>query len=247
MSAPPFTLIRPWGKMAYADMGGSGRPLVFLHGSGCDSEDWHGVIALLPSGLRSICLDFRGHGASDAPGLALSQDGLADDVLTLLDHLDLRDTILVGHSLGGCVAMMAAPRTDRVTALILLEGWTNSRAGVAFSGDRLHAGLDVTAILRIEKKLDDTIRRVGREAWEYLGKSGDAYDGFPYLQRVRIPVVEVYGDAGRTPGTEKQLEVPANPCISLRWVKGAGHYLPHANPREVARICGEVTSLMRAP
>jgi pimeloyl-ACP methyl ester carboxylesterase len=233
--------------MAFTDSGGSGRPLVFLHGSGCDSRDWDAVIALLPPGLRSICLDFRGHGASAAPGLALSQDGLADDVLDLVDHLDLRDTILAGHSLGGCVAMMAAPRTPRVTALILLEGWTNSRAGGAFSGDRLHAGLDVTAIRRIEKKLEDTIRRVGREAWEILGKSGDAFDGFPYLQHVRIPVVEVYGEAGRTPDTEKQLEIPANPCISRLWVTGAGHYLPHAKPREVARICGEVTSSMRAP
>jgi pimeloyl-ACP methyl ester carboxylesterase len=234
-------LTMAWGKMAYTDAGGTGRPLLFLHGSGCDSTDWEGVIAGLPPGLRSVCMDFRGHGASDAPGRAfgLSQDDLADDVLAVLDRLDLRDVVLVGHSLGGCVAMMAAPRTNRVTALILLEGWTNSRAAEIYSDARLFGGLDAFAIRRIETKLVDTIRRVGPGAWKQLSESGSDFDGLPYLQGVRIPVVEVYGEVGRTPDTERRLDIPPNPFISLEWIEGAGHYVPHAKPGEVARICGE--------
>lgn len=233
--------------MAYADSGGSGRPFLFLHGSGCDSQDWDAVIARLPPGLRCICLDFRGHGASEAPGSDLTSAGLTDDVLALANHLDLRDVILVGHSLGGCVAMLAAQRTDRVTGLILLEGWTNGRAEGAFSGDRLYAGLEAPAIRRIEQKLEATIQRLGVGAWKRFGDSDGNFDAFPYLQSVRIPVVEVYGEAGRTPDTEKRLEIPANPAITWRWVKGAGHYLPHAKPREIARICGDLAAASRAP
>ncbi len=229
-----------WGTMAYADAGGSGRPLLFLHGSGCDSEDWSAVIAELPPGARWLTMDFRGHGASDAPGLDLTLDGLADDVLALVGHLDLHDVVLVGHSLGGCVAMLAAQRSARVTALILLEGWTNSRAEGAFGDGRLYGGLDASAIRRVEEKLQSTIRRVGAGAWKRLSDSGSGFDAYPYLESVRIPVVEVYGEAGRTPDTERRLEVPANPAITWRWVEGAGHYLPHAKPDAIARVCGDL-------
>lgn len=236
-----------WGSMAYTDAGGSGRPFLFLHGSGCDAQDWDAVIAQLPPGPRCLTMDFRGHGASDAPGSDLTLEGLTDDVLALVAHLDLRDVVLVGHSLGGCVAMLAAQRSDRVTALILLEGWTNGRAEAAFADARLYGGLGAAAIRRVEEKLELTIRRIGAAAWKRFGDSGGGFDAYPYLQSVRIPVAEVYGDAGRTPDTEKRLEVPVNAAISWRWVKGAGHYLPQANPRAIARICGDLAAASRAP
>ena len=56
-----------WGEMAYLDSGDSGCPLLFLHGTGCDSSDWIAVIEELSRNLRCIALDFRGHGQSTVP------------------------------------------------------------------------------------------------------------------------------------------------------------------------------------
>ena len=60
-------LKRFWGEMFFCDSGGSGVPLLFLHGTGCDSADWDLVISELPREQRHITLDFRGHGQSTAP------------------------------------------------------------------------------------------------------------------------------------------------------------------------------------
>jgi len=59
------------------------------------------MLTLAEHGLRAIALDRRGHGRSDDPGRGYDYDTLADDVAELIDHLDLRELTLVGHSMGG--------------------------------------------------------------------------------------------------------------------------------------------------
>ncbi len=49
-----------WGEMSYSDSDNAGQPLLFLHGTGCDSSDWVRVIEGLPQNLRCIAIDFRG-------------------------------------------------------------------------------------------------------------------------------------------------------------------------------------------
>ena len=100
-----------WGEGYYSDTGGDDAPLLFLHGTGCDSRDWDGGVAELPEGVRAVLMDFRGHGRSDVPGGPFTLAGLADDVLARVDRLELGGGVLVGHSLGGMVALDAASRS----------------------------------------------------------------------------------------------------------------------------------------
>lgn len=228
-----------WGRMAFTDTGGDGRPCVLLHGSGCDAADWASVLAARPPGLRCVCPDLRGHGNSAVPVSGFGLDDLAGDVVDLLDRLGLERAILAGHSLGGFVAMLAAARSERVAGLVLLEGWTNSRAPAAFKGARLLAGLEPEAVMEVRRKLYDTRARIGASAWGVLSASCVAFNGGPYLESARIPIVEAYGEAGRVPDTEKGLDIPPNPRIAIRWIPGAGHYLPHARPRQVAQLLAD--------
>lgn len=81
---------------------GEGRPVVFLAGWGLPSECWaYQAAALSEEGLRCIAYDRRGHGRSDAPWKGYDYDTLADDLAAVLEQLDLRDAVLVAHSMAG--------------------------------------------------------------------------------------------------------------------------------------------------
>ncbi len=81
---------------------GEGRPVVFLAGWGLPSECWaYQAAALSDQGLRCIAYDRRGHGRSDASWKGYDYDSLADDLAAVLEQLDLRDVVLVAHSMAG--------------------------------------------------------------------------------------------------------------------------------------------------
>jgi non-heme chloroperoxidase len=80
---------------------GTGKPVVFLHGWGLNSEMWQYQMAHLAAhGFRCVSFDRRGHGRSTDPGRGYDFDTLADDLGTVLERLDLRHVTLVGHSMG---------------------------------------------------------------------------------------------------------------------------------------------------
>ena len=231
-------LTLPWGRLAYSDTGGAGVPLLFLHGTGCDSADWAGVFAALPKARRVIAMDFRAHGESDRPTGAFTLADLASDVLALLDHLALRRVVLVGHSLGGMVAMPVASRTPVVTGLVLLEGWTTlTAAGRAFKGTRFYGALPAARADTIRTKAEATRLRIVRPDWDQFWTSVQQADATAFLESTRIPILEVYGSMGRTDQTAALRGVPARPEIEWVWVEGAGHYLPHEVPAAVAAAC----------
>ncbi len=98
---------------------GSGPPLVLLHALGETAADWDVVLPAFEEHFRVYAVDLRGHGASDWPG-EYSLELMRDDVLALLDALGLTSVDLVGHSLGGFVALLVAQHSPgRVSRLVL--------------------------------------------------------------------------------------------------------------------------------
>jgi pimeloyl-ACP methyl ester carboxylesterase len=84
------------------DTGGSGRPVVLIHGWPLSGESWsEQVPAFSSAGYRVVTYDRRGFGRSDKPLTGYTYDTLTDDLHTLLEELDLRDVTLVGFSMGG--------------------------------------------------------------------------------------------------------------------------------------------------
>ncbi|MBL0885976.1 alpha/beta fold hydrolase [Myceligenerans indicum] len=81
---------------------GSGSPVVFCHGWPLNSDAWDRQLkAVADAGYRGVAHDRRGHGRSTQTFTGNDMDHYADDLATLLDALDLRDVVLVGHSTGG--------------------------------------------------------------------------------------------------------------------------------------------------
>ncbi|MFB8277325.1 alpha/beta fold hydrolase [Nocardia colli] len=108
--------------LSYLDFGGTGRPVLALHGHMSDAESFNGLAERLAPGSRLIALDQRGHGFSDRAA-DYSRAGYLADIAALLDHLGLERVVLVGHSLGGINAyQFAARHPERVEAFIDADG-----------------------------------------------------------------------------------------------------------------------------
>lgn len=108
-----FTYNNPHGApvdISYLDTGGSTHEaIVLLHGFGASVYTWRDVIPALAGQYRVIAPDLKGFGASDKPDdKRYSVFDQAEIVDALIDHLDLRETILGGHSMGGAVAAVLA-------------------------------------------------------------------------------------------------------------------------------------------
>lgn len=106
--------------------GREGAPVVLLaHGFGCDQNLWRLVVPLLAEEFRVVLFDHVGAGQSDlrawSPERYSTLDGYADDVLTLVRELDLRDVTLVGHSVSASIGVLAvAADPSRFAKLVLL-------------------------------------------------------------------------------------------------------------------------------
>jgi pimeloyl-ACP methyl ester carboxylesterase len=93
--------------------------LVFLHGWCCDRGNWRDTVPAFSERHEVIALDLAGHGESTAVHEPWTVTGLADEVVAVLEGTDTERAILVGHSMGGWVALAsAAAAPERVIGVI---------------------------------------------------------------------------------------------------------------------------------
>src|SRR4051794_15850182 len=111
------------GTQIYYKDWGKGQPLVFSHGWPLSADAWEDqMIFLAARGYRCIAHDRRGHGRSSQPWEGNDMDTYADDLATLVETLDLKDAIHVGHSTGGGEVARYIGRhgTNRVSKAVLI-------------------------------------------------------------------------------------------------------------------------------
>jgi len=110
------------GEMAYVvDAGGTGAPIVFLHGIMVSSWSWRHMITALHPEFRPVAICMRGFGWSDKPPGKYDIGVLGEHVMSVLDALHIERAYFVGNSLGGAVALrLALEYPRRVLRLALL-------------------------------------------------------------------------------------------------------------------------------
>ena len=97
----PFVTTQDGTEIFYKDWG-SGQPIVFHHGWPLSSDDWDAqMMFFVLRGYRVVAHDRRGHGRSTQTSDGHDMDTYAADAAAVVDHLDLRDAVHVGHSTGG--------------------------------------------------------------------------------------------------------------------------------------------------
>lgn len=107
-------------SLAVTEYQGDGPPLVLLHGIGSRATSWWDVVDALSPHARLIVPDHRGHGGSDKPATGYLMIDYARDLEGLLSAYDLERPRILGHSLGGLIALeWARTSPDRADRLII--------------------------------------------------------------------------------------------------------------------------------
>lgn len=147
----PYFTTSDGTQLFYRDWG-TGRPVVLSHGWPLSGDAWDVELKLLADhGYRAIAHDRRGHGRSDQPFAGNDMDTYARDLAELVDHLDLRDLVVVGHSTGGGEAVRYAARhgQGRVTKVVtagavppvMVQSESNPEGTPLSAFDDIRAGL----------------------------------------------------------------------------------------------------------
>ncbi|MQQ09838.1 3-oxoadipate enol-lactonase [Epibacterium sp. SM1979] len=232
----------------------TGRPVVFANSLGTDMRLWDKVVSLLPAGLRVIRFDKRGHGLSDCPPAPYAMEELISDAEALLDHLQIRDCVFVGLSIGGMIAQgLAARRPDLVRALVLSN--TAAKMGDAqMWRDRIAAiqiqGIEALADPILDRWFGSEFRN-GEEQiiWRHMLTRTPVEGYVGCCQAIadtdlsittttlRLPVLGIAGsDDGASPPELVQQTIDLIPGATCHIIKSAGHLPCVEGPKAYAAL-----------
>ena len=135
---------------------GEGEPLLLVHGLGGSAANWLALAPLLLPGRQVIVPELPGHGGSDPLPAAAGLSVYADRLASLLNG----PAAVVGHSLGGAIALRLAIRRPELVSALVLAG----AAGISSGSRRARYGLTMTGLLKPGRKIAPHRRRVARSA-----------------------------------------------------------------------------------
>jgi esterase len=236
---------------------GQGPVLVLLHGLFGSSTNLRGLAHALANRWRVLAVDLRNHGGSPHHD-SMSYAEMAGDIRDLLDALDIARATLIGHSMGGKVAMVfALTEPERVMSLAALD-----IAPVAYARryDNLIAALQSLDLASLGSRqeadrrlrvgipnhalrlflLQNLVRKGDRFSWRLhlpaLARNMDALEGFPEFETARFPGPALFlrgGNSGYLEPTSHGVIRARFPHAVIESVDGAGHWLHVEKPEPV--------------
>jgi pimeloyl-ACP methyl ester carboxylesterase len=237
MSATPIeaTFQGSGARIAYVEWGKPGDPAIFLiHATGFHARCWDQTVKALGPGYRVIAVDTRGHGRSEKTGPIRDWTVPAKDIAELVEHLNLKGAVGVGHSMGGhLLVQVAATNPNAFQRLVLIDP--------VMLPPEVYANPQLTALP--EGAVHPVARR--RNAWASWQEMFDAFKKRNPYSLWRTEVLEDYCRYGLVPAASGQgFELACPPAIE------ASIYMGHAG-RDIyalaTRIHVPVTVLRAKP
>jgi 3-oxoadipate enol-lactonase len=240
---------------------GDGHVVCLAHALSADMGLWvEQVPPLLAAGWRVLRLDMRGHGGSSpGPGEAYSMEGLARDVVAVLDDLELQAVHFAGVSIGGMIGqVLGLDHADRVRSLLLCDTAATTNPGGQAMWDERFAS--IRAAGSVEPLADSTIdrwltprfksvhpRRCATVRSSVAATSVDGYVGGakailgfdvrPRLSSINVPTLVVWGDEDKgTPPEGNILIADRVPQARRHVFKGARHIPMVEYPEEFSGV-----------
>jgi pimeloyl-ACP methyl ester carboxylesterase len=258
-------------RLHYLDYGTDGQsPILCVHG-GAAHAHWFDFFAPgFSTDFHVRALDFRGHGDSQwMTPPDYTYEVYASDLAAVVDKLDLRDFVLIGHSMGGLVSLLyTATYPGRIRALIIVDSTlrmaedrvamlrnVGNRPGSRYATHeefltryRLRPDGTTAAPEIIRHLAERGGRQLPNGTWTHkfdrnVYAQRNSFDGIPYCRQITIPTLVVKGD--RSPRVTPQLIAEAQaqcPTLELAEVPHADHHVFLDNPPGFERVVKEFLS-----
>jgi pimeloyl-ACP methyl ester carboxylesterase len=237
--------------LAYREIGaGQGAPLLFVHGFGCNAGHFRHQQYHFAASHRTIAVDLRGHGESGAPLQPYDVAGFADDLRWLCRHLGLERPVVVGHSMGGNIALkLAVCDPELVRAIVMIDSYIDADDAFVQGLRALAATIatidgpeplyDLLSGMLFLPSDDPEIRRQilddsARTPWHVLTSAFAGHilrnDSVADLRRLEAPAAYVGAD-----GLPMEIARIAaiNPRVMTARTLGVGHFSPLLAPDQI--------------
>jgi pimeloyl-ACP methyl ester carboxylesterase len=239
----------------YLRTGGNKPPIVLLHGLMTNGMCWTPVARALEKNYDVVMPDARGHGNSSAPSQGYSYDILAADVLNLIEALRLTNPVLLGHSMGGLTAALAASQNPKqLRGLVLVDPTflTPQRQREVYESDVAdqHRRIldqsreDFVAELRIRHKhrspelielFAQARFQTSIHAFEILAPPNPDYRQL--INAISIPTLLIIGGVGGIVSPVVAAELAGlNRHLEVAQITEAGHGIPYDQPGRFSAI-----------
>ncbi len=253
-------------RIHVVERGGGDVPLVFLHYWGGSSRTWDHVTAILSKSHRTIAIDHRGWGESDAPPGGYGLTDLAADAQGVIDALNLRHCVLVGHSMGGKVAQLMASRQSAWLAGLVLVAPSPpqpmsmpaaaretmakayaTREAIEMTIDSVLTANPLSAADR-EQVIEDSLRGASqaKTAWPRATSLEDITDK---VGAITVPTLVIAGEKDRVDSVDllkAELLCRVTHAV-LRVLPATGHLSMLESPRQLAELIAEFTDALQTP
>ena len=244
-------VVRDGVALHYQEAGTGDPPLVLLHGWCCDHTYLAPQIEHLQRGHRVVALDLRGHGQSDKPQQLYTIEGFADDVAWLCSQLALAKPVVVGHSMGGIVALdLAARYPDLPAAIAMLDAATVPPPTTGDAIQRLLAALRGPAYREAQRQYvarvlfiptDDAVRRerildaMSAAPQQVMASAMESvlhYDSVSAARACRVPALYICANDTR-PRSDLARFRELCPQLMVGQTVGSGHFCQLEVPEQV--------------
>jgi pimeloyl-ACP methyl ester carboxylesterase len=237
---------------------GSGRPaLLFVHGWQADHSVWRGTIAALGPDVRAVAVDLRGSSESRSARGPYRLERFAADLRELVEHLGLGPVVIVGHSMGGTVALRFAVDAPHATAAIVLiapvpaSGGGYSEKGVQYlratAGDPINVRSWLArtlgnpsggALERLCAVAAQTERAVSLESFESWGFADFAAE----TRGITAPALVIAPQHDLPDAVERKVAALL-PNAEFAVLPNAAHYAIVEQPAEIATVIREFVTV----
>lgn len=239
------------GQRVHFEESGEGRPLILMHGWGCNLTTVRSIAATASGTHRVLNLDMPGFGQSPEPDSVWDIDQYTELVNRFIDHLQLERPILAGHSFGGRVAIQLASQRKDIDAVVLIDA-----AGIKprrslkyyYKVYTFKAAKRLSYLLLGREKAEKRIERIraSRGSSDYANASPRMraimskvvnHDLTECLPEITAPALLIWGENDTaTPLDDAKKMERLIPDAGLVSFPGCGHYSFLDNPAQFAAV-----------
>ncbi len=240
-------------KLHYIEKGSGDVTLVFLHYFGGAASTWDEVISHLQNDFRCNAIDLLGFGKSASTDTLISVDDSANVVLKLIDELQLQNYVLIGHSMGGKIALRVASLQPKGLLSLVLLAPSPPTAEPMSDKERINMDDAFGDKAKVEKMIENVVTHpldkttFDKEVTNNLQASSAGWHSWPQLgskeviagnmKDIHVPITILYGEKDKkfTKAFLKKEFDNYFKTFRLIEIKDSGHLLPVEAPEQTAK------------